>query len=157
MKSTNYTSPQLFALVFLRVVIGWHLLYEGMVKVLDPSWTAEAFLQSAGGPLAGFYHHLASDNTLLLIVDMLNQWGLVLIGASLILGFLTNIGILGGMALLLLYYFASPPFLGVVQSVNTEGNYLIVNKNLVEIGGLFVLLFFRTGNLYGIDRFFVKK
>lgn len=157
MKSNNYSSPQLFFLVVLRLLIGWHLLYEGMVKFLDSSWTSEAFLQNAYGPLAGFYHHLASDNILLMIVDLLNEWGLVLIGISLMLGFLTNIGIVGGLMLLLLYYLASPPLMGFAPPLNAEGNYLIVNKNLIEIGALFVLLFFRTSHIYGLDRFYVKR
>lgn len=157
MKTGNYNNIQLFSLVLLRVLIGWHLLYEGVVKVLDINWTSADFLKNAWGPFSGFFRYLASDNTLLYIVDLMNQWGLVFIGMSLMLGFLTRTGIIMGMVLLSLYYLASPPFFGVSPTANVEGSYLIVNKNLIEIGALFVLLTSRTSHLYGLDRFFEKS
>jgi thiosulfate dehydrogenase (quinone) large subunit len=157
MKTSTYSSIQIFSLVLLRVLIGWHLLYEGVVKVLDPAWTAADFLRNAQGPFSGFFRHLASDNTLLYLIDLLNKWGLVMIGLSLLLGFLTRTGIIMGMVLLGMYYIASPPLTGVSPDTNIEGSYLIVNKNLVEIGALFVLLTFRTSRLYGLDRFFEKS
>ena len=157
MKTSPYNSIQLFSLVLLRMLIGWHLLYEGVVKVLDTDWTSADFLMNAWGPFSGFFLYLASDNTLLYIVDLMNQSALVVVGLSLILGFFTRTGAVIGMALLALYYLASPPFLGVSPAVNAEGSYLIVNKNLVEIGALFILLTFRTSHLYGLDRFFEKS
>ncbi len=33
----------------------------------------------------------------------------------------------------------------------TEGNYLLVNKNLVEAAAVFVVLVFRTGRIAGLD------
>ena len=39
----------------------------------------------------------------------------------------------------------------------TEGNYLVVDKNLVEIIALFVTLLFPTGKIYGLDRIFTLK
>jgi thiosulfate dehydrogenase [quinone] large subunit len=38
-----------------------------------------------------------------------------------------------------------------------EGNYLIVNKNLIEIVVLFVLFLFTGSHITGIDRFLQKK
>lgn len=153
----TYNPFQLFSLVLLRVLIGWHLLYEGVVKVMDPSWSSGDFLSNARGPLAGLFHHLTSDNTLLYIVDIVNEWGLIAIGLSLILGFFTRVGIVSGIFLLLLYYLANPPFLGVSPGANSEGSYLIVNKNLIEAGGLLVLFVFRSSHLYGLDRFFARR
>jgi thiosulfate dehydrogenase (quinone) large subunit len=157
MKTNNYNNIQVLSLVLLRVLIGWHLLYEGVVKILDTNWTSVEFLKNANGPFSGFFQHLASDNSLLYLVDLLNQWGLVIIGLSLMLGLLTRVGIISGMVLLSLYYLASPPFFGVNPTANVEGSYLIVNKNLVEVGALFVLLTFRTSHIYGLDRFFTKS
>ena len=31
----DYTNTQLTALVILRILIGWHFLYEGIVKVIN--------------------------------------------------------------------------------------------------------------------------
>ena len=157
MKTSNYNIIQVLSLVLLRVLIGWHLLYEGVVKVLDTNWTSAEFLNNAWGPFSGFFQYLASDNTLLYIVDLTNQWALVFIGLSLMLGFFTRTGVVMGIVLLFLYYLASPPFFGISPAANAEGSYLIVNKNLVEIGALFVLLTLRTSHLYGLDRFFEKS
>ena len=41
---TRLGSRQEALLVLLRVAIGWHFLYEGVVKILNPGWTAAGFL-----------------------------------------------------------------------------------------------------------------
>ena len=33
-----------YALVSLRLVVGWVFLYAGVTKLLDPSWTARGYL-----------------------------------------------------------------------------------------------------------------
>ena len=38
-----------------------------------------------------------------------------------------------------------------VTVTGTEGNYLFVNKNLVEAAAVFVVLVFRTGRIAGLD------
>ena len=80
----------LIVLTILRVVIGWHLLYEGLTKLLNPEWSASGYLQSATGPLAPLYQALAANDGILMIVNVLNTWGLLLIGLGLFLalGFL---------------------------------------------------------------------
>ena len=40
-----------------------------------------------------------------------------------------------GILLILLFYLCNPPFVGYFYSIPTEGSYLIVNKNLVEVAG----------------------
>ncbi len=40
-------------LVVLRIAVGWHFFYEGCWKYTHASYSAEAFLQQAKGPLAG--------------------------------------------------------------------------------------------------------
>ena len=157
MRDCSLNKLQIFTLVGLRLLIGWHLLYEGLVKVLNPSWSATAFLENAQGPLAGFFIQLTENNKLLFVIDILNEWGLICIGLSLIIGFYTSLGLLGGIVLLSLYYISNPPFIGIDQASGAEGNYLIVNKNLIEIGAMLVLLFFRTSHIYGLDRFFNKS
>jgi uncharacterized membrane protein YphA (DoxX/SURF4 family) len=39
----NRYVPLLLAL--LRIAAGWHFLYEGLIKVFDPSWTARWYLK----------------------------------------------------------------------------------------------------------------
>ena len=45
--SSRLTGFQTTVLVLLRVAIGWHLLYQGLEKVLSEGWTARAYLASA--------------------------------------------------------------------------------------------------------------
>ena len=35
---------QLVVVTLLRIAIGWHFLYEGVVKLLNPNWSSAAFL-----------------------------------------------------------------------------------------------------------------
>ena len=51
----KYTVVQKFALVLLRVVIGWHFLYEGVAKLLKANWSAAGYLMQARGFLAPFF------------------------------------------------------------------------------------------------------
>ena len=46
---------QTAVLVFLRFLIGWHFLYEGLYKLIHPEWSSLAFLAQAQGFLSGFY------------------------------------------------------------------------------------------------------
>jgi thiosulfate dehydrogenase [quinone] large subunit len=45
-----------------------------------------------------------------------------------------------GIGLLAMYYFAYPPLFGPVLGGVSEGNYLLVNKNLVELFALSVVV-----------------
>ena len=47
-------------LVLLRMAIGWHFLYEGLVKVLTPGWTSAPFLAESRWLLSGAFHWIAS-------------------------------------------------------------------------------------------------
>jgi thiosulfate dehydrogenase (quinone) large subunit len=154
----DYTSLQLTALVALRVLIGWHFLYEGIVKYMNPYWTSAGYLLESKWIFSGFFTSIASNPGVLGIVDFLNIWGLMAIGIGLMLGCFTRISTIAAVLLLILYYLANPPLIGLSYSMPTEGSYLVVNKNLVEMCALIVLWFFPTGSRIGFDRFiFVKK
>lgn len=155
----DYTTIQLTALVILRVGIGWHFLYEGIVKALNPYWSSAGFLLETKGIFKGLATSIVASPGALGFVDFLNQWGLILIGLGLITGCLTRISCISGMVLLLFYYAFHPPFIGYTYVTPMEGSYLIVNKNLLELFALFVLTVFPTGTIIGLDRliFFKKK
>lgn len=154
---TMYTGRQLFALTALRVLIGWHFLYEGLVKIYTPGWTAKAYLANSAGPLSGVFNKMAQNENALYVVDFLNEWGLVLIGVALFAGILSKAAKVCGIALLLLYYLAYPPFAGTGMNADAEGSYWLVNKNLIEMVALLVLFYFPSGHLTGIDRFLFHR
>ncbi|HCC69881.1 MAG TPA: DoxX subfamily [Bacteroidales bacterium] len=150
---TNYSNSQLTLLVVLRVLIGWHFLYEGLSKLVNPDWSSVAFLLDSKGVFSSLFSSLATNPNVLKIVDFMNIWGLILIGLGLILGLFTRISIIAGIALLGIYYLSHPPMVGFSFSVPSEGSYLWVNKNLIELAALSVLLVFPTWKKTGIDRF----
>lgn len=147
---------QTILLVTLRIIIGWHFLYEGMAKILDPSWSSFEYLMDSKGFFSAIFEALASNQSILKVIDFLNIWGLILIGTGLILGIFTRFSTIIAIILLLLYYFSHPPFLGLEYVMPQEGNYLIVNKTLVEIFSLAVLYVFPTGHIIGLDRIILK-
>jgi thiosulfate dehydrogenase [quinone] large subunit len=155
---SDYTTTQLTALVILRVVIGWHFLYEGIVKVLNPYWSSAGFLLEAKGIFKGLATSIVANPGALSFVDFVNKWGLILIGLGLIAGCLTRVASISGMVILFLYYAFHPSFIGYTYTTPVEGSYLIVDKNLIEFFGLFVLTLFPTGKIIGLDRLiFTKK
>ena len=70
-----------------------------------------------------------------------------------IIGLFTRYAIIAGMLLLCLYYIVTAPLPGLEYDLPIEGNYLIINKILVELAALLVLLVFPTSKLIGIDKF----
>jgi thiosulfate dehydrogenase (quinone) large subunit len=143
---------QVGSLVILRIFIGWHLLYEGLIKVANPNWSSKIFLTQSKGIFSGFFHLLASNESLLHLVDNLNMYGLIFIGLGLILGVFHKTTLISGIVLIGLYYLALPPFIGLKYDIPMEGSYLFINKNLIEIVAMFVLLNFPTNKIIGLDR-----
>jgi uncharacterized membrane protein YphA (DoxX/SURF4 family) len=137
-------------LVLLRMAIGWHLLYEGLVKLVNPAWTSAPFLAESRWLLSGAFHWIAAHPAVLSVVDFLNVWGLLLIGLALMLGAFSRLAAIAGIVLLSLYYVASPPLVGLPTN-GAEGSYLIVNKNLVEILALVVVAAFPIGGFFGLE------
>jgi thiosulfate dehydrogenase [quinone] large subunit len=151
------TKSQKFWLIALRLAIGWHFLYEGLAKLVNPNWSSVSYLLDSGGFLKGFFHSLAANPDILSVVDLLNIWGLILIGLGLMLGAFTRVAIISAMTLLAFYYLSHPPFVGVRYAVPSDGSFLIVNKTLIELIALGVLQVFPTWFEYGIDRYIWRK
>lgn len=153
MDTHTLSKGQRYSLIALRLFIGWHFLYEGVLKLYNPSWTAKGYLLSAA-ILKPFFIWLGSAS-MIGMVDTLNIVGLLAIGSSLLLGVKVRWGALAGIALLALYYLAHPPFPGIPQGP-AEGSYWLVNKNLIELVALWVIFAFPSVS-FGIEHFFSKK
>ncbi|HBL77371.1 MAG: DoxX subfamily [Bacteroidetes bacterium GWF2_42_66] len=150
-QNINFTFMQKFVLLTLRILIGWHILYEGISKLLIPNWSSAGFLSESKWILSGFSSWIVSNTGILHIVDFLNTWGLIAIGLGLIVGLFTRIAAISGAILLMLYYLNNPPLIGLEYSIPTEGNYLVVSKTLIEAVSLLVLAIFPTGLFAGLD------
>lgn len=150
------TRVQLLMLLILRILIGWHLLFEGFSKVAMTDWSAAGFLKESQWILSGFSQWVLSNNSMLEVVNFLNTWGLMAIGVGLILGLFAKVASMAGAILLLIYYLINPPLIGLEYSFPIEGSCLIVNKVLIEAIALFVLAVLPTSNVIGLDLLFKK-
>lgn len=151
------TKWQSSLLVALRFLIGWHLLYEGLFKLLNPEWSSMAFLAGSEWIFSGIADRIIANPCTLKTVDFLNTFGLIAIGLGLILGLFTRVAAIAGTSLLLLYYLFNPPFIGMDMTVPLEGNYLLVNKTLIEAVMLLLIAVSPAARLFGIDSFFFNR
>lgn len=152
----SYNNFQLSTLVLLRVLIGWHFLYEGIAKLIKPGWSAAGYLLQSKWIFSGLFHWMANNETVISIVNMLNIWGLILIGFALMVGLLSRFASIAGIVLILLYYLCNPPFVGLYYAIPSEGNYIIVNKNVIEMAALLVVFSLPTSQIIGLDYLILK-
>jgi thiosulfate dehydrogenase (quinone) large subunit len=158
MKDNNsYSTLQITTLVILRLVIGWHILYEGIAKLLNPNWSSIGFLSESKWIFSGFANWIISNPGVLKTVDFLNTWGLIAIGAALMLGIFMRFAAVAGTILLLIYYLNNPPLIGLEYSIPSEGSNIIVNKTLIEAIALFLLAIFPVHAVYGLESLFTNK
>ncbi|VAW20129.1 hypothetical protein MNBD_BACTEROID01-292 [hydrothermal vent metagenome] len=154
MKTDNTsTTIQSVALIILRLLIGWHILFEGVSKLLSPGWSSAEFLKESKWILEGFSRWVLSNQGILNAIDFLNTWGLIAIGVGLVLGLFTRTAAISGALLLFIYYLSNPPLVGLEYSIPTEGNYLVVSKTLIESAALLVIAVFPTSRGFGLDIF----
>jgi len=158
MKDNNsYSTLQIATLVILRLVIGWHILYEGIAKLLNPNWSSIGFLSESKWIFSDFANWIISNPGVLKTVDFLNTWGLIAIGTALMLGIFMRFAAVAGTILLLIYYLNNPPLIGLEYSIPSEGSNIIVNKTLIEAIALFLLAVFPVHAVYGLESLFTNK
>lgn len=140
-----HMNPSHFVLFVLRITIGWYFFYAGITKVLNPNWSAAGFLNNAK-TFPEFYAWFTQPD-ILPWINMLNEWGLTLVGVALILGIGVRIASISGIALLLLYYFPVLQF----PYVKTTSYYLVDEHIIISL----LLLYFaavRAGRTWGLER-----
>ncbi len=153
MEDGKLSRGPMIAITVLRVLVGWHFLYEGIAKLTSPSWSAAGYLKQARGPFAGPvqvagqpaeparqcgpHHDVGADDRrraadprpVHAAREPRRRSGSSCCSTC-----------------------ANPPFVGYFYSLPSEGSYLIVNKNLVELGALVVILVTGSGRFAGLDR-----
>jgi thiosulfate dehydrogenase [quinone] large subunit len=136
-----------YALLSLRLVMGWSLFYAGITKVLDPEWSAGGFLLNAipeGNPFMGLWTTLG--NEWLWLIDPLNQWGLTLVGLALIFGAFVRWSAFWGAVMMLFYWLASFPL----------SHAILIDDHVVYALLLFGLGAFGAGRILGLDQYVEK-
>ena len=60
MENNKFNNLQMYALVMMRVLIGWHFLYEGVAKLMKGNWSSAGFLLQSKWIFAGIFKWMAS-------------------------------------------------------------------------------------------------
>jgi uncharacterized membrane protein YphA (DoxX/SURF4 family) len=84
-------------------------------------------------------------------IDFATRYGLTLIGACLLVGLFTRTACIGGAGFLLLFYLAMPALPWLPESPKSEGHYLYINKNSIEMLALLTLATTCSGRWMGLD------
>lgn len=129
----------------LRISLGWIFFYSAIIKIMDPGWSAAGYLSSAK-TLSDLYQWFAGPQNIAWI-NFLNKWGQLLIGVSLISGFLVRFSSYWGILLMLLYY------LPVLNFPYVGKTGLLVDEHIIYI--LLFVLFIKTnaGKFWGGDNY----
>lgn len=133
-----------YALVAMRVSIGWVLFDAGVTRLTDPNWSVEEIFLgvSAANPFADAF--AAFGHSLSWLLGPLVVWGLAVTGASLIFGAAVRVSAAVGAAIMLLLWLTSLPL----------GDATLVDYHLVYAFVLFALGAFGAGRVVGLDAYF---
>ena len=121
---------QTIARIWLQMTLGFFMFYAGLSKIIDPAWSAKGYLLSAK-TFPGLYAALAAP-TVLPVINVINEWALLLLGVSLLTGLFLRLSAPLGMLLMLLYYFPTLSFPNVP-------NGFIIDEHMIFIAVLFWL------------------
>ena len=131
-------------ILFFRLAMGWTFLYAASHQVFDPEFTVVGFLSHTKT-----FHDLFvvfTTPTMAPITTFLVEYGHLLIGLSLVFGFMVRISASFGVLLMLIYWMAHMdwPF------VENKNNF-IFDYHLVYGGVLIYLIAKRAGHIWGLD------
>lgn len=132
-----------FFFFLTRVSLGWIMLYSGITKILDPKWSAKGYVLGSK-TFPELYQWFASDQ-ILPVINLLNAWGMALIGLSLVLGFFVKFSAPFGALLMLLYYFPALDF------PMASKNYYIIDFHIIFALVFILLIILDAGKYWGLD------
>jgi thiosulfate dehydrogenase (quinone) large subunit len=130
-------------IVALRVLVGWTFLYAGTWQILQ-NYSAAAFLNHVV-TFHDFFAHFA-EPAVLPYTDFLVKWGQLLIGLSLVSGFLVRLSGPFGILLMVTYYFAHMEWPFIEDHLN-----LFVDFHLVYAIVIVYLIAHHAGRVWGLD------
>ncbi len=140
---TPFSRSQNLILLALRLSLAAYMLYAGITKIIDPSWSAAGYLSHAK-TFSNFYAWFAQPE-ILPVTNFLNEWGITLVGVSLLFGAFVRIGSFGGILLMILYYFPNLNF------PSTGDHTLLVDDHVIFAIAFGVLAIFNAGYFLGFD------
>ena len=140
---------QRVSLTALRLSLGVMFFYAGITKVLNPDWSAAGYLK--GAKTFSFLFQWMLDPSIISIINFVNEWGLTLLGISLLVGALVRYSSYAGITLMSLYYLAILDF----PYPNTHA--LIVDEHIIYIAALLILVAFSAGNIWGMDGWLANR
>lgn len=128
---------------WLRISIGWMFFWAGITKIIDPTWSAEGYIKTAKN-FSGLYAWFASPSVLP-ITNILNEWGLTLLGVAIFVGIFMRLSTFLGALLMLLYYFV------ILDFPYPNPHAFIIDEHVVYVFALFVLGSLNAGRIWGIE------
>src|SRR5688572_15354375 len=136
-----------YAIVVLRIVMGWVLFQGGITKLINPDFTAAGFLTNLpeGNPFIAFFGSLAGNS----VIDGLVAWGLTLTGVGLMLGALTRWCAFWG-AVMMMFFWAASLTGGLAQGLPIAHGW-VVDDHVVYAALLFGLGAIGAGRILGVD------
>lgn len=137
------------AIFILRFLMGWIFLYSGASKILSGTWSAAGYLKTAK-TFPGFFAWFASPENIGW-VTLLNEWGMLLIGISLVLGVMVRWSSLASLFLMVLYYLPAFKF------PYASEHYLFVDDHVIYF---FLFVFFivaEAGEYMGLDKWYKNR
>ncbi len=137
------------ALTLLRLSLGWLFFYAGITKVINPAWSAAGYLNTAK-TFPELYHWFASPG-ILPVTNFLNEWGLTLVGISLLLGVFVRWGAYAGALLMILYYFP------ILQFPYPSASAFIVDQHIIFIAIFLYLTTLSPESIRGVEYWFRNK
>lgn len=142
-----------YALLGLRLVMGWILLQGGLEKLFDPDWTAAGYLQFAiadSNPFKETFVDMAGST----LVDQVVIWGLTLTGLGLILGAAVRWCAFWAAAMMLIFWVSAWQG-GMLQGIPLEHGW-VVDDHVIYAVLLFGLGAFGAGRILGVDAWLEK-
>lgn len=135
-------------LALTRVSLGWVMFYAGITKIMNPNWSASGYLKGAK-TFSGFYTYL-TDPSILPVINFVNEWGLTLLGISLILGIGVRLSSVLGAVLMLMYYFPSLDF----PKIGTTA--YIIDEHIIYALVMIYFATVRDSRGYGLEDWFSR-